>query len=72
MFLKTWNFLTENLAEGTYTTQGLRDMFYKKIKQSKDLEYELNVYKHSVEGSLVKTFDYLMAMFLRCMQREEK
>ena len=57
-FIVKWNHILDNMGENAITKGNLRDVFYRKIQNEKDLHYDLNHYERMPEKE--RSYDWLM------------
>jgi hypothetical protein len=58
-FLMTWNHIIDNMGKFSLNDLHLRDVFYRKIKDEPEMEFDINNYERMSEHDHHKTYEHL-------------
>jgi predicted DNA binding protein len=59
-FVVQWNHVLDNMGENAVNKRTLRDVFFRKIRDEKELQYDVNQYERMDDKDENKSCDYLM------------
>ena len=69
-FIVKWNHILDNMGENAVSKGTLRDVFYRKIQNEKDLHYDFNHYERMSEKE--RSYDWLMDRVNSVIKQQEQ
>ena len=71
-FLMTWNHIIDNMGKLSMQDYHFRDVFYRKIKDEPEMEYDIKLYERMNEDDPKKTYEHLKGCVQKIIQMQEQ
>ena len=71
-FRMTWNHIIDNMGKFSMNDFHFRDVFYRKIKDEPEMEYDTRLYERMSESDPNKTYEHLKKCVQRVIQMQEQ
>jgi hypothetical protein len=71
-FITMWNHILDNMGKHNMSDAHLRDVFYRKIKDEPEMDFDIKLYERMSEGDPNKTYAHLRGCVQKIIQMQEQ